>query len=297
MATKQQARSSKRSRSRASSRSKGKAPARASSRANATPRGTTTPIGAGVRQAFDGHGHDAWGLVAIVTAIVAGLGIYSNLAGPVGHGLAAGIGAVVGVVAWLVPPALLALGILAICGPRIEGEPPSFVRPAVGGGLILLALCGLLQLTRGRPEWGDPLNAFVQAGGALGALLGGTLSRLIGVWGAGLMLAAIAVLGLSVLTRTSVRAAAGRTASGVKPVRGALGKVFAPLFQIDAAEGPPEIDLRDEAAAPTRRRMPKVATDPDAPAVVVAGEGDDAAPVPGASVRRPKRRMRCRTRL
>jgi S-DNA-T family DNA segregation ATPase FtsK/SpoIIIE len=284
MATKQQARSSKRSRSRASSRSKGKAPARASSRANATPRGTTTPIGAGVRQAFDGHGHDAWGLVAIVTAIVAGLGIYSNLAGPVGHGLAAGIGAVVGVVAWLVPPALLALGILAICGPRIEGEPPSFVRPAVGGGLILLALCGLLQLTRGRPEWGDPLNAFVQAGGALGALLGGTLSRLIGVWGAGLMLAAIAVLGLSVLTRTSVRAAAGRTASGVKPVRGALGKVFAPLFQIDAAEGPPEIDLRDEAAAPTRRRMPKVATDPDAPAVVVAGEGDDAAPVPGASV-------------
>jgi len=280
VATKQQTRSSKRSRAGASSRSKGKGPAR-SSRAKATPRGTTTPFGAGVRQAFDGHGHDAWGLVAIVTAVVAGLGIYSNLAGPVGHGLALGIGAVVGVVGWLVPPALLALGILAIRGPRTEDEPPSFVRPAVGGGLILIALCGLLQLTRGRPQWGDPLDEFVHAGGALGALVGGTLSRLVGVWGAGLILAAMAILGLLVLTHTSVRAAAGRTASGVKPVRGALGKVFAPLFQIDAATEEAEIDLRDEGATPKRKRSPKVAADPDAPAVMVAGEGDhEVAPLP-----------------
>ena len=225
--------------------------------------------------------------MAIVTAIVAGLGIYSNLAGPVGHGLAVGIGAAVGLVAWLVPPALLALGVLAIRGPRVEGDPPSFVRPAVGGGLILLALCGLLELTRGRPQWGDPLDDFVQAGGAVGALVGGTLSRLIGVWGAGLVLVALGVLGLLVLTRMSVRAAAGRTASGVKPVSGALAKVFAPLFQIDDIDAHSEIDLRDEAAAPKRKRSAKPPADPDAPAVVVAGEGADAEPAPEALVDDP----------
>ena len=77
--------------------------------------------------------------MAIVTGIVAGLGIYSNLAGPVGHGLAVGIGAAVGVVAWLVPPACWPSASWPIRGPRAEGEPPSFVRPAVGGALILVA--------------------------------------------------------------------------------------------------------------------------------------------------------------
>ncbi|HEY5153488.1 MAG TPA: DNA translocase FtsK 4TM domain-containing protein, partial [Acidimicrobiales bacterium] len=281
MATKQQTRSSKRSRAGASSRSRGKASTRGTSRTTAASRTPSGPLGHGVRQAFDGHGHDAWGLVAIVTAIVAGLGIYSNLAGPVGHGLAVGIGAGVGVVAWLVPPALLALGILAIRGPRVEGEPPSFVRPAVGGILILVALCGLLQLTRGRPEWGDPLDDFVHAGGALGALVGGTLTRLIGVWGAALLLVALAVLGLLVLTRTSVRAAAGRTASGVQPARSAVAKVFAPLFRIESTEVSPEIDLRDENAAPKRKRAPKAGVDPESLAVVVAGESDARPSEPG----------------
>ena len=141
MTTKQHTRSTKRTRTTGSSRAKAQpeaGPSPGPRRHDRRPRSVP-----GVRQAFDGHGHDAWGLVAIVTGVVAGLGIYSHLAGPVGQALADGIGAVVGVVSWLVPPALIALGVLLVRGPRTEEEPPSFVRPLVGAGLVLMAACAV----------------------------------------------------------------------------------------------------------------------------------------------------------
>ena len=211
-------------------------------------------MGAGIRQAFDGHGHDVGGLIAIVTGIVAGLGIYADIAGPVGRALGQGIGAAVGWAAWLVPPALIALGVLLVRGPRTESgaDPAALVRPLVGAGLVLVAACGLLDLLGGQPEFGDPIDDLVKAGGALGIAVGGTLGGLLGPWAAGFVLVAVAIVGVLIITRTSMRAAAGRTAAGVKPVTGALGKAFAPLFEVgDRAATTDEIDLRAE---PSRRR-------------------------------------------
>jgi S-DNA-T family DNA segregation ATPase FtsK/SpoIIIE len=255
-------------------------------------------------QAFEGHGHDVFGLLAIVVGVVAGLGIYANVAGPVGRGLAQGIGAGVGVASWLVPPALVALGVLLVRGPRsgsdpgaedasaprIGADPASVVRLLVGTALLLVAICGLLHLLRGRPVWGDPIGDFVKAGGALGTVVGGGLGRLVGVWGAGLALVALGVVGALVITRTSVRAAAGRTAAGVRPLTGALGRVFVPLFEVGRSGGDAtDIDLRepsdvdaDLAPKPKRVRKPKATVDPAAPAVMVAGEADHAAGEPVA---------------
>jgi S-DNA-T family DNA segregation ATPase FtsK/SpoIIIE len=306
VATKQQARSTKRSRSGgSSSRSRSGSSAKGTRRPAPSRGRTSAPLGAGIRQAFDGHGHDVGGLIAIVTGIVAGLGIYADVAGPVGRALDQGIGAAVGWAAWLVPPALIALGVLLVRGPRTEsaGDPASWVRPLVGAGLVLVAVCGLLDLFGGQPRFGDPIDDLVQAGGAVGIVVGGTLARLVGPWAAGFVLVAIAIVGVLIITRTSMRAAAGRTAAGVKPVTGALGKAFAPLFEVgDRAALPDEIDLRAEpdaeAAKPKRSRKKADApfdgeadggaSDGPSPAdlapvaVEVGGEKDLPVPVPGA---------------
>jgi S-DNA-T family DNA segregation ATPase FtsK/SpoIIIE len=250
---------------------------------------------------FEGHGHDVWGLLAIVAGVVAGLGIYADGGGPAGHGLAQGIGAAVGLAAWLVPPALVALGVLLIRGPRshtdaepgdgaaaggaerIGTEPASTPRLVVGAVLVAVAACGLLHLANGQPALRDPIDDLAKAGGALGVAAGGGLGRVLGPWGAGLVLAALGVVGILVLTGTSMRTAAGRTAAGIRPLTGALGRAFAPLFEVSSQSAPTDdaIDLREggdsDAAAPKRSRKPKAVAepaDPGAPAVVVAGDRD-----------------------
>jgi S-DNA-T family DNA segregation ATPase FtsK/SpoIIIE len=243
---------------------------------------------------FDGHGHDVWGILAIVVGLVAALGIYADIGGPVGRGLGQGIGVAVGLVAWIIPPTLVAIGVVLVRGPRLDSagttgrgadrsaddasgptdaEIMSAGRLVVGSVLLIVAACGFFHLLRGRPTWGDPIHDLVRAGGALGIVVGGSLGRLLGVWGAGLVLIALGVVGVLIISRTSVRAAAGRTAAGVRPLTGALSRAFAPLFEVgdrSDAEGTADgaaIDLRDPAtteAEPKPKRSRKAAL-PTAP--------------------------------
>jgi DNA segregation ATPase FtsK/SpoIIIE, S-DNA-T family len=241
-------------------------------------------LGDALRQSFAGHGHDVAGLVLIVVGVVAGLGIYADGAGPVGQGLATGFGAVVGLACWILPPALVGLGVIVIRGRRVEAEPAAIVGPVVGGVLILAGVCGLAHLMRGRPAWGDPVSELGRAGGALGIVTAGSLARLIGPWAAGLVVAAVGVIGLLLVTRTSVRAAASATAGFVRPLTGTLGRAVRPLFEVgdrpddtlDDQAGSGSIDLREEAST---RLEPTGLTDlasGAAPAVLVAGDEPDA---------------------
>jgi hypothetical protein len=70
-----------------------------------------------VSLAFDGHGHDVWGLGCIVTGVVAALGVYGDVAGPVGDGLDWLAGASVGVAKYAVAPVLVIVGVLLVRGP------------------------------------------------------------------------------------------------------------------------------------------------------------------------------------
>ncbi len=260
MATKQAARkpdrSSKRSRAAGSSRSgRGRSSGRSS---------RSTPwFSSALRQSFDGHGHDVVGLVAIVAGVVVGLAVYADVAGPVGRGVALGTGAVAGLLSWLVPPALIAFGVVVLRGRSPDAEPVAVVRPVLGSALVLVGVCGLLDLLRGRPEFGDPVHEFVRAGGAIGTLSAGTLAGLVGPWAAGLVMVAVAVIGVLLLTRTSVRTAAGHTAAGVRPLTGAMGRALRPLFEVgdrDETDAEDEtVDLRDGADLDPSRGDPDLA--------------------------------------
>ena len=262
MATKQSPpkRSTSKSSAKAGSRSSSarKAPAKkstvkkpAAKRGSAAPKGrssaaTRRPAPGPVREAFTGHGHDVWGVALVALGLLTALGVYGNLAGPLGRGLAEVAGALVGGLRVFLPPVLVVGGALLLRGPRdSQGTPRlSAGRLGVGVALMFIAIAGLLQLTKGRPEFGAPLDDFIAAGGYVGAVVGTPLEKALAVWGAALVFVALIVVGLVIATGVSVRTAARKTADGVKPVQGAMKRGMGSLFELKT-EGEDGIDVED----------------------------------------------------
>jgi S-DNA-T family DNA segregation ATPase FtsK/SpoIIIE len=223
------------------------------------------------RQAFDGHGHDVWGVLCIAAGLVAALGVYADAAGPVGEAFADGIGIVVGRLAYLVPPALLVIGGLLVRGPRADGEPRS-VKPIVGAVFVLVAATGLLHLVGDRPDWDATSEALIDAGGYVGLVIGGSLQQVLGVWGSGLVLLAVLVIGLVLLTGTTVRSVAARAGGASRAVGGWFRGLFEGLFRVGGTAE--TIDLRDDAARTTEPAgsAPEAPAPPPEPSVFVAGD-------------------------
>lgn len=175
-----------------------------------------------IGQAFDGHGADVWGLACIVTGVVAALGVYGDFAGPVGDGLDWLAGAGVGVAKYVLPPALLAVGVVLVKGPaRRDDDERSrrgdragsdttdqLVRLAVGSLLVSVSVTALLHIVRGRPAWGDGIDEVADAGGALGYAVGHPLATVLAPVGGFLVALVVGVIGVLVLTRGRLRTAA-----------------------------------------------------------------------------------------
>ncbi|MEX1217138.1 MAG: DNA translocase FtsK [Acidimicrobiales bacterium] len=257
MATKQSSpkRSTAKPSAKAGSRSssKRKAPAQ---RKSAAPKGrssaaTRRAAPGPIRDAFAGHGHDVWGVALIALGLLTALGVYGNLAGPLGRGLAEVAGALVGGLRILIPPVLIAGGALLLRGPREDQGTTrlSAGRLGIGVALVFIAIAGLLQLSNGKPQFGMPLESFIDAGGYVGASIGIPLEKALAVWGATLLLVALIVVGLVIATGVSVRTAARKTADGVKPVQGAMKRGMGSLFELNREEEE-EGAAKDEAIGP-----------------------------------------------
>ncbi len=223
------------------------------------------------------------GLACLALAIVAALGIYGDVAGPVGEALADGVGSAVGRAAWVVPPALAALGIRLLRGSREGGR--SLARLVVGGALLAVAVCGILHIVGDQPAVDAGAVALGEGGGVVGSVLASPLVDSLAEWAAAAILVIIGVLGLVVLTAVPIRVVADRTAAGVAPVKPWLGRIAGSLFRISSDP------VGDEVEAPVSRarKAPSVA-EPEVPAtppsegelVVVAGEDDEPADEPAA---------------
>ena len=149
------------------------------------------------------HSDDFWAIGCGALAVLTAIALYAGSLGPAGHAIRVALGALVGVVAFLVPPALAAAGVLiATRRPRVEP-----VRSGAGALLVLVAAAGLGELAAGSPGFGEPAHVLSGAGGWVGVLAGGLLGTAASGLGAGVVLVAVLVLGLVVLTGVTLRRA------------------------------------------------------------------------------------------
>ncbi len=179
--------------------------------------------------------------------LVVGLGIYFDLTGRAGELVANGVGAAVGLLKLATPPALVASGLFLLAGGPSDRATEATIavdpapaddrvaeplaargsRLAVGSLLLAVAGTGLLHITRGAPPRADGVDALADAGGLLGFAAAGPLHAALTGWGAVPLLAAVGVVGLVVLTRTSIRTAVRSISVAGRVIQRAVAQLFA----------------------------------------------------------------------
>jgi S-DNA-T family DNA segregation ATPase FtsK/SpoIIIE len=281
-------------------RSSSRAPARGNARNRGSARARAAQPAAQpglVRHLVEGHGRDLWGIAALIAAVLVGIGVYTETAGAVGSPLDTATGGLVGLLRYLVPPALAVLGVVLIRGPRqqadddtqeledplelTEGPARSPAVVTFGAVLGVLVVAGTLDLllAEGRTITDDGMDAYAPGGGLLGAVPGG-LALLVGRWGALAVLVLLGVFAVSLITGRSLRQMWGALVRAVSPAGQFAAKWFSDLFHLG-----PEVDLTDEPeaepavalydqdadAAPSKPKRTRKKKDPEAPTVVVAG--------------------------
>lgn len=182
-------------------------------------RGTTAS--AELRQAIGGREHEFGGVGLIVAGILVGLAVYLDVAGPLGRGVEQVFGWLTGLGRFVLPIALVGAGAALVHRGRSENRP----RLVLGYVLAALAVLGLLHVVRG-PEklWAD-VDAFSTAGGWFGALVGEPLRDLVANAGAIVIFIALFLLGLVLITGSTIRQLMSQTGRGAAAVATPLGRV------------------------------------------------------------------------
>ena len=196
------------------------------------------------REIDPAHRRDGLGVVLIVLAVVSAAGIWFGAGGPVGRGISAGIGFVVGRGA-IVLPILLAVAGVVLMG--TEPRPDSRPRVATGGFLLALGVLGVVHLAAGRP---DEPALWPTGGGAIGYLAATPLATGLTAWVAAPVLVLLAFYAVLLLTATPVREVPDR-------VRRLLGRAPAEPVEdtVDPVTEAEPVALR----RPARRRQASVA--------------------------------------
>ena len=191
-----------------------------------------------VGTALEGRYDDVAGLALIGVALVAGAGLYADLAGPAGRALAAAASGLVGLGGVLLPPVLVLVGIVLMRDGDPDGERGSLGRAhlAVGGLLMVVAVTGLLHVGRGAPHLADGLDEWGAAGGLVGMGVGGPLVAVAATWGAVAILLTVLAIAFFIITRIPVRVAAGGAVATVRPLHEAVRSTITSLFNLDGAE-------------------------------------------------------------
>jgi len=201
-----------------------------------------------------GHRADLLAVGLFVLGAIFALGLWTELAGPVGSALADGTGAVLGRARVAVPVACFAFGVVLLWPRRAvvvdldddtipdapPAEPPT-LRIAIGALLLFIADVGVLHLAYGRPALGGDLEDLRHAGGALGAMVAGPLVAAIGVVGASVVLGAVALVGVLLVLGLSIGVIAGATAraSRVAATKARAAVKLAPIGEgVDLAAAP-----------------------------------------------------------
>src|SRR6478735_8281624 len=178
--------------------------------------------GGELRGAVDGREDEFVGIALIAAGVLLGLAIYFDLAGVLGEAISKVVGWFTGVARYLVPIALVCIGVALVRRGRSEHR----YRLMVGWGLGVFAVLGLLHVFRG-PDSVGGLDEVGRAGGWVGALVGAPLRALIAKPGATVVLLAALVGGILLITGTSIKALFGHGSTGVSALSAPAGKAVA----------------------------------------------------------------------
>jgi len=143
---------------------------------------------------------DVWGLLLIVVAVLLALA-FVGLAGPVGRWAVNTLTFGFGLWGYFIPV------ILAIIGIAMVGTMPraDYGRLAVGLVTLFFGSMALFHLMTGTVSLAENVDQVVARGGAAGSLLAFPARRLIGFWGAFLVLVAVTGLGALLVTKATIR--------------------------------------------------------------------------------------------
>jgi S-DNA-T family DNA segregation ATPase FtsK/SpoIIIE len=173
-----------------------------------------------LREAVDGREHEFIGLALIGASVLLGLAIYLNLAGPLGSGIETLTGWLTGLGRFAVPIVLLAVGVSLVR----KGRTSSPFRLTVGWLMVSLSALGLLHVFRGPDKISADFDELGTAGGWIGALVGEPLEALLAQAGAVVILAAVFVVGVMLVSQTSVRTMAANTGGFLAAIGAPLGR-------------------------------------------------------------------------
>jgi len=193
-----------------------KAAAQPTKRAQSLPKRNSAPMRehAAVKAAVGGRENEFLGIGIVVVAVLAALAIYLDVAGPLGDAIDTGLGWLVGLGRFFLPPAIALLGVTLVR--RNESE--HRLRVGVGSALIVLSIFGLLHLARGAGHMTASVDALKPAGGWIGAIVGQPLRSLLSIVGAVVVLLAILLGGILIATGMSLPLLWQKLSGGVNVV-------------------------------------------------------------------------------
>ncbi|WP_328795957.1 FtsK/SpoIIIE family DNA translocase [Halosaccharopolyspora lacisalsi] len=145
------------------------------------------------------HRRDGLALIILAVAVVTAAGVWWHAGGPVGTWLDWALRLVIGSAALLLPVVLLGIAALVM---STDNNPEARPRMVFGTALMLLAALGVLHILAGAPATSA---GWPRAGGVLGFVAGGPLSRGISGGVAIAVLVLVALFALGLLTGTPVR--------------------------------------------------------------------------------------------
>src|SRR4051794_23019935 len=242
-----------------------------------------------LREAVSGREHEFIGIAFILGGVLIGLAIYFKLAGILGRLGNDVLGFLTGLGRFVVPVALVAIGVALIRSGRSQHR----FRLIAGWGGLCFAVLGLLHVARARTVGVTGNNDLLKkAGGFFGSLIAVPLRSLIGSVGAVVLLVAIGLSGLLLISNMSVRAVAAVVQRGVGNITAPMGRAakrgFGEISTLSSerlpelSSGPPpqiyDVEAEDfdpvATRAPRARKpaAPKAPEPPISPAVVVPGE-------------------------
>lgn len=150
---------------------------------------------------FSEQRRDVWGIVLLLAAVLSGLAIYLDAAGPVGRALDTGARGGLGLVGVLLPVLLIAFGALLV----MDRPGPEVGRLGVGVSLVMLAVLGGSHLAVDVPGPGAGVEALARGGGLAGWLIAAPLDAALSRPGAWAVIVASGALGILVTARLELR--------------------------------------------------------------------------------------------